>query len=241
MAPALPPGLGLNLTTGVISGTPSGPYSGTYVVVARNTDGSAETTLTITVRDPLARRVGALGDSNTEGTCCGMTRPWVSTLADLLGPNWEVENYGVGGDTTADALARWRGPVRVLPSDVVHAGLGALIVFVGINDVNLGIDSEVSVQNLQAIFDEARSSGLVLIPVTLFPDNQWVFPGRLAAWTRINQFVRSYGRTNGIAVIDTAPAFTDLHDGMDPRWGDGLHLNDAGHDRFAKLIRAVFP
>ncbi|HEV2423308.1 MAG TPA: putative Ig domain-containing protein [Terriglobia bacterium] len=50
--PALPPGLGLNARTGVITGTPTAvSTTGTYTVTASNSAGSAMAFLSITVRD----------------------------------------------------------------------------------------------------------------------------------------------------------------------------------------------
>ena len=52
VSPALPPGLNLNATTGLISGTPSAPRAlGSYTVTASNSGGSAMATLTFTVND----------------------------------------------------------------------------------------------------------------------------------------------------------------------------------------------
>ena len=52
IAPALPAGLSLNVSTGIVSGTPSAVASlASYVVTASNASGSAQATLSLTVKD----------------------------------------------------------------------------------------------------------------------------------------------------------------------------------------------
>ncbi|HXB11909.1 MAG TPA: putative Ig domain-containing protein, partial [Bacteroidia bacterium] len=50
--PALPANLTINSSTGVISGTPNGPSSGTYTVTATNNGGTSNFNITITVTGP---------------------------------------------------------------------------------------------------------------------------------------------------------------------------------------------
>ena len=78
VSPALPAGLGLNTTTGVISGTPTAiTATASYTVTASNTGGSTTVGVTITVNDvaPSALTYSANPAVYTKGTAIAPNTP----------------------------------------------------------------------------------------------------------------------------------------------------------------------
>ena len=121
IAPALPAGLSLNTTTGVISGTPSATAaSATYTVTATNAGGSTTATLTIVVNSAGPTFNDAYKNKN---------------MSDIA-PNGlsYLMNYAFGGsDTTAPRL-----PVQ----DTSDPAKLTLVAYVRTGDTSLSVSGE---------------------------------------------------------------------------------------------------
>ena len=103
-------------------------------------------------------RIVALGDSLTIGLGLLESQSYPARLQkniDADGYNFEVENAGVSGDTSAGGLRRldWaiQGDVRIL------------IVALGANDALRGLSVAEMKSNLSAIIERARSRGITVI------------------------------------------------------------------------------
>jgi len=111
--PALPLGLLLNPTTGVISGTPSvTAVSDIYTVTATNAGGYASTTLTIGV----GYVVGpvAVGDALTKS---GSNQPFLIPISDLLDNDYRITNTSgatASGGLTVSAVTSGSGNTATL-------------------------------------------------------------------------------------------------------------------------------
>lgn len=213
---------------------------------------------------PGAATVVAIGDSITDGA--GSTdranRRWPDLLAERLvkrgGRAWGVANQGISGnrllvDMMGDSvLSRFDRDTLSLP------GVKAVIVFVGVNDLGMGLGKFEGpmakvieqmpgrgVTPAQMIFgysqliDRAHARGIKVYGATIAPykgAGYWSPEGE-AARQEINRFIRS-GAFD--AVIDFDKALGDPADplAMRPGWhmGDHLHGNDAGYKAMADAV-----
>ena len=113
----------------------------------------SERTPTAPSPPPVVRRVIVLGDSLAVSPSVAQSFP--SDLQARISRQslpWTVTNAGVNGDTTADGLR------RVAP--LLQADVGILILELGANDGLQGIDIAVIQQNLSAIVELARATGI---------------------------------------------------------------------------------
>ncbi|MEU5083216.1 MULTISPECIES: SGNH/GDSL hydrolase family protein [Streptomyces] len=222
---------------------------------AADEDGTAYTLTTsrwyyvtgVDVRGPAAGSVVAFGDSLTDGN--GSTpdtnRRWPDRLAQRLrGHRLGVLNAGIAGNrllrdgTGPSALAR-------LDADALdRAGVRALVVFEGINDIKgtpQAHDPAAYADAYRVLVARAHARGIPVVGVTLTPY------GGYPAWTpageevrlRVNAFIRTGGAFDAVADADAAvrdPADpTRIRPAYDP--GDHLHFNDAGMAAVADTVR----
>ena len=116
-----------------------------------------------------AKRAVAFGDSITEGIGDTATPPgYPPKLQALLrdaGMDVTVENWGLGGETTLEGVARVDG--------ALSGGGDYFVLLEGTNDVSMIFDGLLSVEttiaNLQRIGDKARSRGFEVFMATLLP------------------------------------------------------------------------
>jgi hypothetical protein len=80
---SLPPGLSLNATTGVISGTPTTPGTYSFVFVATNNAGSVESPSRTIVVNSSARVWVTRVAPETSGFANGLANVWVTRVAPL--------------------------------------------------------------------------------------------------------------------------------------------------------------
>ncbi|MEU2062666.1 SGNH/GDSL hydrolase family protein [Streptomyces sp. NPDC013455] len=222
---------------------------------ADDEDGAAYTATTsrwyyvvgVDVRGTASGSVVAFGDSLTDGN--GSTpdanHRWPDRLAQRL--RWYrvgVLNAGIAGNrllrdgTGPSALAR-------LDADALdRAGVRALVVFEGINDIKgtpEAGDVTAYADAYRTLVARAHARGIRVVGVTLTPY------GGYGAWTaaresvrqRVNAFIRTGGAFDAVADADAAvrdPADpTRILPAYDP--GDHLHFNDAGMTAVADTVR----
>lgn len=156
-------------------------------------------------------------------------------------PAW---NFGVGGNTTADALARINAVVAVQP-DYCYVGIGT-------NDYlkyNQGgpATPDVSIANLTTIYDTLQNAGCFIIAPTLyaptvaynaFNATQLDFLNRINNFIRAQQFLRK-----NFEVIDLELTFADPAQAM-PRAKanytiDGLHPGTMGAFLYGQKVAAL--
>lgn len=212
-----------------------------------------------------AQTLVVLGDSISDGvgSTSGKNRRWPDFLAERLakrgGTAWGVANQGISGNRVlqdgmgVSALARFDRDVIAMP------GVSAMILFEGINDINIALGSsagpfgaaksilpsrKISADDMIAAYRQiiarAHAQGIRVFGATIAPDKglvTWTAEGE-AARQKVNAFIRTGGAFD--AVLDFDKVFADPADPAairaDYHMGDHLHGNDASYRAVADSI-----
>jgi len=175
------------------------------------------------------RRVVFFGDSITDN--------WSKAGYGGFFPGRPYVNRGIGGQTTAQMLLRFRPDVIDLQPDVV-------VILAGTNDIagNAGQVSLESVeQNLATMAELAKLHGIRVVLASLLPvsDDKRDAEGRPLLRTQdrpaaklraLNAWMEDYARRNGHVYLDYHSAAADANGLLKPDLNnDGLHPNAAGY------------
>lgn len=168
-----------------------------------------------------------LGDSITQG--------WGDDFKGKF-PDVKLANRGIGGDTT-------RGMWIRLAEDVLDLNPAALVLLLGTNDIEVGIDPETITRNFQKIITavKQRHPQMPIVLCRMFPSS--AAKNRPAeVIQRVNALYDAAVKGDPqIIVLDTWTLFADANGDANPAWfKDLLHLNPAGYDRWAAALRPVF-
>ena len=165
-----------------------------------------------------------------------ITRAWP---VRSLFPDDVVRNAGIGGETTADMLARFDRDVIAHRPQAVHL-LG------GINDIaeNGGpVTVDAVAANLQTMIDRARRQGAAVVLGTLLPCTNVDWRPHLTMQPSIlalNAWIAGFANGSGIVVADYFAPLADASGGLPAAYGpDGVHPNDAGYGVMAPVARAA--
>ena len=168
-----------------------------------------------------------LGDSITQG--------WGTSLLGRF-PGMKSANRGIGGDTTRGMLIR-------LQEDVLALNPSAIVLLMGTNDLEVGIEPQVAADNVKLILGAIKAHRPD-VPVVL----SLVFPSsaeKKRPMERIKALNDLYAAAvkgdPQVTVIDTWTLFAAASGDADPKWfKDMLHLNPEGYDRWAAALRPLF-
>jgi len=172
---------------------------------------AANTVLSSTYVRPSLNTIVWLGDSITEqgglrptnGNTDGRSFwPWAQTL---LGNRLRtVANSGIGGNTSAQMLAR-------IQTDVLAHAPGYCHVLAGTNDTRQSVPLETTKANLTAIYDTLNTAGVRVIAGTVPPDGDAVVTQAQRNNTMaLNEWLRGLARSRrNFILADYAAALTD--------------------------------
>jgi lysophospholipase L1-like esterase len=170
-------------------------------------------------------RVVLMGDSITENW--GMADPGFFTRG--------IVNRGIGGQTSAQMLVRFRADVVALRPAAVH-------ILAGTNDIagNGGPTSPQDFRNnIQSMVELARANGIRVILGAIPPADQFTWrPGMQPApvISAQNDWLRQYAGRNGLGFIDYHAALVGPRQELRAELGnDGVHPNRAGYLVMRKL------
>jgi lysophospholipase L1-like esterase len=184
----------------------------------------------------------ALGDSTTAGTP-GWKSPRelppagagdeTSQYAYWLmrtHPAWSVVNQGVDGERSDQIRARFE-------PDVVELSPRAVVIIAGVNDVYQGREAGHVIEQLAAMYERARQSGIAVVAGTIIPYNT-ALPDQNVRMRQINDWIRNIASSSShISFVDTRAAVAASNDGdrlfESP---DNLHPSPAGYRRMAETI-----
>ena len=171
-------------------------------------------------------RVVFMGDSITEN--------WLLADADFFSGG--VVNRGIGGQTSAQMLVRFRADVVALRPAVVH-------ILAGTNDVagnNGPIRPGDFQNNLQSMVEIARANGIRVVLGSIPPAAVLGWQPDLKPAPRIaalNDWMREYARRNGLTYIDYHAALRGAGGELKPALGnDGVHPNRDGYVVMKRLV-----
>jgi len=209
------------------------------------------------VREPDAVAVAAIGDSITDGlrSSLNRNRRWPDALAHRLAdaghPRVAVLNLGVSGNRLLnDSACYGEALERRFDRDALgHAGVGAVVLLIGINDINFaamppreGLDCDfphatISAHDLtegyRRLIERAHRAGVRIFGATLTPAS--LPPAREAVRVAVNDWIHSSHAFDGVIDFDAAlrdPAHPDrLLRRFDS--GDHIHPSDEGYAAMA--------
>lgn len=179
------------------------------------------------MEDTKISQVYILGDSLTVGF--GSTGSnMVDKLSSMLGRTWEVRNRGVGGNTTAQMLAR-------LDRDILSQhNAKYVVVWGGTNDVYKDIPPSETKDNLQEIYNILHNEGIKVVAVNIPPSKlspTWT-DIKQATTDEINSWIANSAQNIDFKVdIYSALENPAIEDSLLPIYhgGDFLHLGEFGY------------
>ncbi|HYW34208.1 MAG TPA: SGNH/GDSL hydrolase family protein [Balneolaceae bacterium] len=202
-----------------------------------------------------AASVVVLGNSITDGHASGTNKNarWTDDLARRLQANpatkeVSVLNEGLGGNCVLHDGCLGPPAVRRFKRDVIdHPKVKWLIVLEGINDIgtshgpkNAAIIADRLIDAYKWMINTAHAHHIKVYGATMTPfaGSFYDKPGHIAAWKKVNKWIRNSGRFD--AVIDFDKAMRDpkhpLH--LIPKGDSGghLHPDSLGYAMMAKSI-----
>jgi len=167
---------------------------------------------------PKNATIVAFGDSLVEGQGATEGNDFVSQLETRIGR--PIENYGVGGNTTKDGVARM--------GEIIERDPGLVLIVLGGNDTLRRIAIEETERNLRTLIGTVIEKGSVVMFIGV--------RGGIVGTEREDMYERVADEYGAIYV-------PDILDGIlltPERMHDGIHPNDAGYAQIADRLAQVF-
>lgn len=182
--------------------------------------------------DPV--RVACVGDSITQGV--GIQNPqkdgYPAKLQEILGANWTVQNFGVGGRT----MLRKADPFDHRPA--LASSPDIVIIALGTNDSKTGIwashkgefvaDYVAMIKEFQAL--PSHPKVWACLPVPAFPGNWGITENAIR--NEVIPAIQEAAKITGVSVIDLHTPLL----GNKPWFPDTVHPNEEGAKRIAELV-----
>jgi lysophospholipase L1-like esterase len=212
------------------------------------------------VRAPNAVAIAAIGDSITDGLRSSLNRNhrWPDAFARRLGQagaaQTAVLNLGISGNRLlSDSPCYGEALDRRFERDALsHGGVGAVIVLIGINDINFasmpphaGLDCDfphtaVTARELtdgyRRLIERAHRRGVRIFGATLTPAS--LPPTRESVRAAVNDWIRTSRAFDGVVDFDAALRDPLHPDRLQRRFdsGDHIHPNDDGYAAMAAAV-----
>ena len=169
--------------------------------------------------------------------------PYGRVLQERLGEQAGVEINGICGEVTGEMVLRFR-------ADVLDRRPQMVIILGGTNDLGWNADPTEIMRNLTKMYELARASSIVPVPVTVpsirvdvGTDNSdaasWLAQ-HIQRRQRLNALIADYADRKGLRYFDLfrATAEPDSLLLAELYSNDGLHLTTSGYDLFGRLLYA---
>ena len=152
-------------------------------------------------------------------------------------------NRGIGGDTTSGVLRRLKVSVFDLEPSVV-------VLMIGTNDINGGLDEAGILRRYEQIIDEIYKAlpKVELYCVSIIPQDHRIeesSPIRIAVTTpkilSINSKIHQIVEEKGATFVDLFPLLADENNHLIKEYSDdGLHLNEKGLSVWTALMKSYW-
>jgi len=197
-------------------------------------------------------KLAVIGSSTAAGEgASSSSKGWVSLLASSLATTVSGDffafNLAVGGYTTSE-LMPGSGAKGSIDDAVERAPNLIVVSLAGSNDLSAGTSTDTFLARLTTLRDYARDAGIPLFFVSTAPkDLSTSDKQTLKSWTEQMKTTFSSCWVPGQR-SDYSPCFVDIfallaNDSLgvasEYSAGDGIHLNDAGHEVIFEAARAV--
>jgi len=146
-----------------------------------------------------------------------------------------IRNAGVGGNKTADMLAR-------IQTDVIAYAPGWVIMESGINDVTNDITAAATIANLTTMYLALAAAGIRVVCCTLTPSTNVNTTARQQALYDVNRFIRNYANMHtGFVLCDWYTAMADPTSAspITNMTSDGVHPAVMGAYYLGRILAAA--
>lgn len=149
-------------------------------------------------------------------------------------PQWEVLNYGVGGETTSQIRNRLPDAFKKNPRYV--------IILAGVNDIVQGIPIDRAAENLMAMYKEVERKNILPVAATILPFDK-ATPAQAKEIQALNAWIRKAADKMRLPIADLYAALSDPNNpGHLNDSPDGVHPDIGGYRKIAMtLIDAIDP
>jgi len=197
--------------------------------------------LTAAAASPAAAQIAylAVGDSITFGSFDETAEPGyppeLENLLNARGVDATVENLGIPGETSGEALARI--------DDVLAGGGDVMLLMEGTNDIGQDVSAETTRFNLDQIAERADAAGVDTVHATIIPRRPTATTdGNNRITGELNAEIRDLAWQTGRNLVDPFQVFlatTDVYDLYYAGGADNLHPNAEGYDYLAGVFADV--
>lgn len=175
-------------------------------------------------------RVVFMGNSITDG--------WWNTDS-LFFKNNRYIGRGIGGQTTAQMLVRFR-------ADVINLQPKAVVILAGTNDIaqnNGYISPENILGNIISMAELAKANNIDVVLCSILPAYEYSWRKGLEPAGKIialNKMIKEYADKNNLTYVDYHSAMKDECNGLPEKYSkDGVHPTMDGYVIMEKLISAA--
>lgn len=170
-----------------------------------------------------------MGDSITEG--------WVYHFPEFFESN-NYLNRGIGGQTTAQMLLRFR-------RDVIKLKPRAVLILAGINDIARNTrfyNLEVVAENIFSMIEIAKSNKIIPIICSVLPADRFAWNPEITptkAVVQLNTLLKTYAEENAIEYVDYYKFMHNNQGGLQTDLtNDGVHLTKKGYSVMGKIVQS---
>ncbi|RGP14073.1 SGNH/GDSL hydrolase family protein [Parabacteroides gordonii] len=172
-------------------------------------------------------RVVFMGNSITDG--------WWNTDS-LFFKNNRYIGRGIGGQTTAQMLVRFR-------ADVIDLQPKAVVILAGTNDIaqnNGYIAPENILGNIISMAELAKANNIDVVLCSILPANEYGWRKGLEPADKIialNKMIKEYADRHNLTYVDYHSALKDARNGLPEKYSkDGVHPTMDGYKIMERLI-----
>jgi lysophospholipase L1-like esterase len=153
-------------------------------------------------------------------------------------PNGWV-NRGIGGQTTAHMIVRFR-------QDVIDLRPSVVVILAGTNDARIGQEPiENTEGNIQTMVELAKLHGVRPILCSLLPTGHHPIDSPsdpVSEVNEINEWLRNYAAKQNVVYVDFYDAMIGANDAMRPNLTkDGIHPSLSGYELMHTIIEGTIP